>query len=208
MLEHGIAKRGAEDPLQPVGVVQRQGLGRVKAVVVGSPAADQRPERGPRVGFDRVAPAVAAEEPVGQGQAGGLCIPLGVRLEVLPEVVGARLGRRRDVVQRHLELLREAAADEDVVLVEIEGEGFAIQDLLAHPVHDEPRQLVTGRRTPPLGLPQGGQGLQLVAVDDDAAVVGRRPVSHQCVQHEEPRPRPRRTGSGARARTAATGMLS
>ena len=73
-----------------------------------------------------------------------------VRLEPCPELLGRRLARGGDVLGEELHLLRHAALDDRVVLVESQRERFAIEDLFAHLVFDQLSQLLRRRVAPPL----------------------------------------------------------
>jgi hypothetical protein len=55
-----------------------------------------------------------------------------VRLEPCPKLFARRLARGGNVLGEELHLLRHAAFDNGVVLVESKGERFAIENLFAH----------------------------------------------------------------------------
>ncbi|EXI78895.1 MAG: hypothetical protein AW10_02722 [Candidatus Accumulibacter appositus] len=74
-----------------------------------------------------------------------LCIPG-------PQLLGARLLGRRQVLGDELHLLRHAAFHDLVVLVEAHGQRFPIEDLLANPVFDHGGEFCWRWRTTPLRL--------------------------------------------------------
>ena len=97
-----------------------------------------------------------------------------------------RLGRLGDVLADELHLLAQPAADHDVVALEAERQGLAIEDLLLDVVLDQAVELRLGRRPAPGALEQLGQVLDLRCADHDPVrpLLGR--LADHAEQHEQP----------------------
>ena len=70
--------------------------------------------------------------------------------------------RRRDVLGEELHLLRHAAADDLVVLVEPQREPLAIKNLLLHLGVDQAVELLRRRLAAPLGLEHRREARELI----------------------------------------------
>ena len=78
------------------------------------------------------------------------------------QLVGRRLARRGHVLGQELHLLRHAALDDLVVLVQAHRQRLAVEDLLLDLGLDQPLQFLRRRRSAPLRLEQLGQLVDLV----------------------------------------------
>ncbi len=89
-----------------------------------------------RIVQGRIAALVRIDKDLGKGVEDGLLIALLVLLEVGVQILFAGRGQRHQVLGEKLQLLRQAAADNLVVLVEPHGQRFAIEhgltDVLLH----------------------------------------------------------------------------
>ena len=85
----------------------------------------------------------------------------------LLELGRRRLARGGNVLGQELHLLRHAALDDLVVLVEAHRERLAVEDLLLDLVLDHARELLRRRRAPPLRLVQQGELGDLVERQPD-----------------------------------------
>jgi hypothetical protein len=74
-----------------------------------------------------------------------------------PQLGLGRLGRRRDILAQKLHLLAQPAADHDVVALEAERQGLAVEDLLLDMILDQAVELRRGRRPAPGSPEQLGQ---------------------------------------------------
>ena len=112
---------------------------------------------------------------------------VGVRLQVCIQLGVGRLGLGGTVIGDELHLLRQAATDDDVVLVEAERQCLAVKYFLAHPALDQFLQFFSGGR--PLTGPGEAldQGLELSLRDHNLAqLVVPAGFGHQAVRDEKP----------------------
>ncbi len=129
------------------------------------------------------AAAVAAEIHLPQGQTGldgkvfRVCIEIGLQV-----LVGGG-SQRSDVLRQQLQLLPQAAADHDIVLIQAHRPAFAISDLLAHVVLQQALEFLGRRRTLPGAAKRVEQVLLLAAADEDlirrAALAGQLIIGHE-----------------------------
>ena len=100
--------------------------------------------------------------------------PVGMRLEIRPELRLLRHEPARACVSQELHLLPQAPPDDRVVPVEPERQRLAIVDLLPNMVLDEPVQLRPRRRPAPDALELPGQTLLLRRGHVDDPPIRRR----------------------------------
>ena len=137
----------------------------------------------------RTAP-VGREVQVPQAQSRWLGELGAVRLEPALQLVGRRLARRGHVLGQELHLLRHAALDDLVVLVEAHRQRLAVEDFLLDLGLDQPLQFLRRRRSAPLRLEQLGQLVDLVERKPDLLRRRHRrrlPGRRQAVQAEQQR---------------------
>ena len=115
----------------------------------------------------RGAAPVGREVQMPEAQPGRLREFGAVLLEPALELGGRRLARGGHVLGQELHLLRHAALDDLVVLVEAHRERLAVEDFLLHLVLDHALELLRRRRAAPLRLVQQGELGDLVERQPD-----------------------------------------
>ena len=103
------------------------------------------------------------------------CETLRVLLEPVPKLVLGRFAQRRHVIHDELHLLRQAALDDGVVLVEAERHRLAGKNLLADLAIEEVTHLIRRGRAAPLRHPGDPKLRQVIRRNRDA--IGILPLS-------------------------------
>ena len=118
----------------------------------------------------RVAALVRIDEDLGEGIERRFPVAIPMRLEIRQQlrVGGWRQGHQ--VLGEELQLLRQAATDDLVVLVQPHGQGFAIEDGLADVLLDETVELFGCRRPAPAFPPARLHPLDFAGTDDNGLV--------------------------------------
>ena len=124
-------------------------------------------QRLPGVGLGVGAAAVGREIEMAEAQSRGLLEQLRVLVEPGLELRVGRPMRRRDVLGEELHLLRHAAADDLVVLVEPQREPLAIKNLFLDLGVDQPVELLRRRLAAPLGLEHRREPRKLIEGQHD-----------------------------------------
>jgi hypothetical protein len=137
-----------------------------------------------------LAPLVQREVEVTERAAAGQGEALAVLRVPAPELLGRGLAQSRDVLGDELHLLREPPLDDGVVLVQAEGQGFAVEDLLADACGDEIVHLFGRRGAAPLRGPRHLELPEVAFRHLDPAGIARslRPRIEHAVAHEEQEP--------------------
>src|SRR5262249_48172132 len=104
-----------------------------------------------------------------------------MRLQVRTQLVLGRLGLSSKVFGNELQLLPQPAADDGVVLVQTERDGFARADFLPDVVANQSIQLLDRRRAPPGAVERRGERLDAALRDDNPLLVGCAMRWHQTV---------------------------
>ena len=106
--------------------------------------------------------------------------------EKRPQLVLGRLGRLRDILADELHLLAQPAADHDVVALEAERQGLAIEDLFLHVALDQALELRLAGRPAPGSLEKLGEVLDLGFGHHDLVGPLLDLPADQAEQHEQP----------------------
>src|SRR5262249_47768638 len=97
-----------------------------------------------------------------------------MRLQVRTQLVLGRLGLSSKVFGNELQLLPQPAADDGVVLVQTERDGFARADFLPDVVANQSIQLLDRRRTLPGAVERRGERLDAALRDDNPLLCATR----------------------------------
>ncbi len=116
------------------------------------------------------------------GKRGGMRLQVGLQFRI------ARLRRRGEAVGDEFHLLLQAAADDEVVLVQAQRQRLAVIDFLPHPVPDQALQLLAGGRPLPGADEALRHGRDLALRDDDLSPVVAGALGHQAVGRKDRRP--------------------